>query len=110
MAAERVDVGTAHEMWKLGDIFLDVREPDEYARGHVAGAINVPIDALPGRIGDLPDGQIITLCSGGGRAGRAAQRLDTLGRVALALAGGTKAWAAAGLPIVTGPAPGHRRG
>ena len=47
MVAEPIDVATAREMWKLGDAVIDVRRPDEYASGHVAGAINIPIDTLP---------------------------------------------------------------
>ena len=42
MAAERIDVVTAHEMWRAGDTVIDVRTADEYARGHIAGALNVP--------------------------------------------------------------------
>jgi 3-mercaptopyruvate sulfurtransferase SseA len=41
----------------------------------------------------------------GGRAGRAAELLDLAGHTAFAIAGGTKAWAAAGLPVVTGSEP-----
>jgi rhodanese-related sulfurtransferase len=107
VAAERIDVATAREMWKAGDIFVDVREPDEYARGHVSGAVNIPLGKLPGIVRDLPEGQVITLCSMGGRA---AAQLDAMGRTALSIEGGTKAWAAAGLPVAVGPAPGKRKG
>lgn len=109
MAAEKVDVPTAREMWRAGDLFIDVRDPEEYAAGHVAGAVNVPIATIPGRVADLPAGQIVTLCSMGGRAGKAAAQLDALGRTAMSVEGGTKAWAAAGLPVVTGAEPGDRR-
>jgi rhodanese-related sulfurtransferase len=107
--AERVDVSVAHAVWKAGDTFLDVRTPDEYAHGHIPGALNVPIDELPVRIRSLPPGQLITVCSMGNRSWRAAQLLGLAGREALSLAGGTKAWEAAGFPLVRGAAPGARR-
>lgn len=108
MAAERIDVATARELWKAGDTFVDVRAPDEYARGHIAGALNVPIDTLPGAAAGLPDGQIVTACKMGGRGWRAAELLDLAGRVAFTVDGGTDAWAAAALPVVTGSDPGSR--
>jgi rhodanese-related sulfurtransferase len=104
VAAERVDVRTAREMQRAGDTIVDVRTRDEYAKGHIAGAINVPIGSLT--IDGLPPGQVLTVCSTGTRGGRAADLLDRAGRTAFCIAGGTKAWAAAGLPIVTGPEPG----
>ena len=103
MAAERIDPLLAFEMQRAGDVIVDVRTPDEYAGGHIAGALNVPIGMLPK---GLPDGPIIAACSMGGRGGRAADLLDAAGRTAFSIAGGTKAWQTAGLPIVRGPAPG----
>ena len=105
MAAERVDVSTAQEMWRAGDTVIDVRSPSEYAQGHIAGALNVPLDTLPLGARKLPDRPILTACGMGGRAGRAAELLDLAGRTAFFIAGGTKAWAAAGLPVVVGPEP-----
>lgn len=97
---------TALEMWRAGDTVIDVRSPAEYAHGHIAGALNVPLDTLPLAAERLPAGPVITACGLGGRAGRAADLLDLAGRTAYSIAGGTKAWAAAGLPVVTGPDPG----
>jgi rhodanese-related sulfurtransferase len=109
VAAERVDVATAREMWRAGDTVIDVRTPDEYALGHIAGALNLPIDTLPLAAKGLPPGPVITTCSLGGRAGRAADLLDLTGRTAFSIAGGVKAWQAAGLPVRSGPEPGKRR-
>lgn len=103
-AAERVDVRTAHAMQQAGDTIIDVRRPEEYASGHIVGAINIPIDDL--EVDRLPPGQVLTTCSLGGRGGRAADRLIGLGVTAFSIDGGTKAWAAAGLPVVRGPLPG----
>lgn len=105
MAAERIDVATAREMQRAGDPIIDVRSAEEYALGHIAGALNIPIDLLPKGLDGLPDGPLITTCGSGGRGGRAADLLDTAGRDAFTIDGGTKAWAAAGLPTVTGPYP-----
>lgn len=106
MVAEPVDVTTAQEMTKIGDVVIDVREPSEYAEGHVDGAINIPIGALAGA--ELPDGPLITTCTTGRRAERAAATLDDLGRTAFWIEGGTDAWAAKHLPIVTGAEPTRR--
>lgn len=105
MAAERVDIATAREMWRIGDTVIDVRSPDEYASGHIAGARNVPIDTLSSAVDSLPDGPVLTACSMGGRAARAADLLDAAGRIAFTIDGGTKAWQAAGLPITLGSQP-----
>jgi rhodanese-related sulfurtransferase len=48
---------------------------------------------------------VLTACSMGGRATRAADLLDLAGRTAFVIGGGTKAWRAAGLPVVTGFRP-----
>jgi rhodanese-related sulfurtransferase len=106
VTAERIDVRTAREMWRAGDTVIDVRTPAEYAHGHIAGALNVPLDTLPLAARRLPDGPVLTACGLGGRAGRAADLLDLDGRTAYSIAGGTKAWAAAGLPVVAGPDAG----
>lgn len=100
---------TAAAMWRLGDTVIDVRSPEEYAYCHISGAVNVPIDTLPNGAEGLPAGAIIATCGSGGRAGRAAHLLDLAGRTAFSIAGGTKAWQAAGLPVVSGPEPGKRR-
>ncbi|NEE00913.1 rhodanese-like domain-containing protein [Phytoactinopolyspora halotolerans] len=96
-------------MWQAGDLMVDVRLPEEYAAGHIAGAVNIPIRDLPVRQSELPGGQIITVCSTGNRSRRAATTLAALGRTSCSLRGGTKAWAAAGHPVVAGPEPGERR-
>lgn len=107
-SAERVDVATARGMWAAGDVVVDVRLPIEYANGHLPGAINIGVDEIAVRAAELPSGQILTVCSMGNRSWRAAQSLSRVGREAMSLAGGTKAWSAAGLPLVTGTEPGDR--
>lgn len=109
MAAERVDVAVAREVWRAGDTVIDVRRPEEYAGGHISGAVNVSLDSLVAGEKSLPPGQVLVVCSLGGRSWRGAQLLALKGRDALCLDGGTKAWQAAGLPITRGAGAGHAR-
>jgi MFS family permease len=76
-------------------IVVDVRSPAEFAAGHVDGAVNIPLDALGIRAGELQrDAVIVTVCGkGGGRSERAAAALRTRGfHDVRALCGGTDAW------------------
>lgn len=107
-AFEEIDVEVAHAMWGVGDLVVDVRMPEEYAHGHIAGAINVPLDRIPVRAGELPPGQVVAVCSMGNRSRRGAEAFARRGRTAFSMRGGTKEWARAGLPIVTGAEPGDR--
>jgi rhodanese-related sulfurtransferase len=107
--AEEIDIDVAHAMWDVGDLVVDVRTPDEYAHGHIAGSVNIPLDRIAVRAADLPPGQVVTVCSMGNRSRRGAAAFARAGRDAFSMRGGTKAWARAGLPIVTGPEPGERR-
>jgi rhodanese-related sulfurtransferase len=93
---------TCVEVTELGDVagavIVDVRSPEEFAAGHVAGAINIPLDALAAQASRLPaSAAIVTVCGkGGGRSERAAEQLRSLGWAwARSLCGGTQAWQAA---------------
>ncbi|MDH4053373.1 MAG: rhodanese-like domain-containing protein [Rubrivivax sp.] len=83
-------------------VLIDVSEPAEYAASHPAGARNVPMGALDGAKG-LPSNKavpIVVVCPSGARAGRAAALLRKQGyEKAVALAGGTRAWGDASLPL-----------
>ena len=82
---------------------LDVREPDEFAVGHLPGAVNVPRGMLEFRIGELqPDGDaaILLYCKTSGRAALATQSLYSLGYTQLrSVAGGFDQWQADGLSV-----------
>lgn len=85
-------------------LVIDVREPEEFASGHVPGAVNVPQADLAGWQRTAPrDRDLLVICQSGGRSRHAAQFLAQIGveRVAT-VAGGTQAWADAGNPLVTG--------
>ncbi|HEX5993081.1 MAG TPA: MBL fold metallo-hydrolase [Thermomicrobiales bacterium] len=85
-------------------VVLDVREPVEYAAGHVPGAVNLPQADLADRLDELPrDRPLLLICQGGYRSQRAAQFLIQMGFAQVAsVAGGTAAWAEAGKPLGRG--------
>ena len=63
-------------------LILDVRSPEEYAEGHIPGAINIPYDQLSSRlaeIGSYKSKDVVLYCKSGGRAGKAANTLQAAG-------------------------------
>lgn len=88
---------------------LDVREDTEVAAGRAPGSVQVRLAALADHVDDLPaDRRIVCICRSGARSARAAQYLIQRGYDAVNLAGGMKAWAAAGLEVETpGGGPGR---
>lgn len=83
-------------------VLVDVSEPNEFAASHAAGARNVPVGQVEGSK-DIPSNKqlpILLMCPSGARAGRVAALLRKAGYdKATAVAGGTKAWAEAQLPM-----------
>lgn len=95
----RIDQATLLERIKRKDselLILDVRTPEEFAKGHVPGAVNVPYTHLPARISDLPGAgskDIVLYCETGIRSERAAERLREHGYTRLKhLEGDMQAW------------------
>ncbi len=80
---------------------LDVRTPQEYAEGHVPGAVNVPHDQLASRLAEVPkDKDVVLYCKSGRRAGIAADVLAANGYTRLShLEGDMNAWVAKGRPV-----------
>lgn len=78
------------------------RDLEEYANGHVPGAVNVPYDELASRLGESDgsrQGEIVVYCERGGCADRAARTLESAGFTSIRyLAGDMSAWRAAELP------------
>lgn len=67
-----------------GAVVVDVRSPAEFASGHVEGALNLPVDELSARLGELPaDRTVIVYCRSGARSARAAATLKAAGRKVL---------------------------
>jgi rhodanese-related sulfurtransferase len=93
-SAERLKGGEA--------VVVDVREQDEWDEEHIPGAIHISRGTIELDIEDkVPDSNamIITHCGGGGRSALAAESLQKMGyKNVRSMAGGFKAWKAAGLP------------
>ncbi|GGP70168.1 MULTISPECIES: rhodanese-like domain-containing protein [Streptomyces] len=87
-------------------LVLDVREDDEWAAGHVEGALHVPMSDFVARFGDVTqaveDGRrAYVMCRVGGRSAQVTQYLVQQGIDAVNVDGGMQAWDAAGRPMVT---------
>jgi hydroxyacylglutathione hydrolase len=84
-----------------GPQVIDVRSPEEWSRGHLAGAIHIPLAQIADRIGELDTtAPIVVHCRGGGRSSIAASFLQSQGVVDVAnLAGGFDAWVAQGFEV-----------
>jgi rhodanese-related sulfurtransferase len=81
---------------------VDVREPEEFANGHVPGAVNLPQADLASRLDEVPrDRPVLVICQGGFRSLRAAQFLRQRGFLHVAsVKGGTEAWRAGGGELI----------
>ncbi len=85
-----------------GLVVVDVRPAEEYAVGHIPGALSVPLDELRRRIAELPaDQEVVAYCRGPycAFAPEAVRLLRAAGRSARRLEDGLPEWAAAGLPV-----------
>jgi rhodanese-related sulfurtransferase len=87
-------------------VILDVREDEEWAAGHIDGAVHVPMNEVPNRIayepGPMtPETPIVVVCKMGGRSAYVTAWLNQNGFDAVNLDGGMLAWAAAGREMVT---------
>jgi len=78
---------------------IDVREPMEYASGHIAGSLNIPLSRL--HRAELPPGPLVLVCQSGQRSAKGIQTLLERGhRPAISdLQGGLPTWQHAGLPV-----------
>lgn len=95
-----------HELSKHGKSpkLIDVRTPAEFGEVHVPFATNVPLDRLdPASITVSPGESVYCICQGGGRSKQACEKLSAAGIAGVVnVAGGTRAWDQAGLPVVRG--------
>lgn len=95
----------AAAMQRSGDVvILDVREPFEFASGHVPGAVHLPMHLVPLRLDDIPrDRPVYVICATGNRSWQVAHYLGQHGLAAINVNGGTSAWGAAGFTMETTP-------
>ncbi len=101
--ASLADFVSAHA---TGALTVDVREPDEYAAGHVPGAVSIPLSQLGTRVdslaADSKGAPVYVVCAAGHRSAAGAGVLVKGGLDARSVAGGTAGWMQAGHPVVQG--------
>lgn len=102
---QEVAVDQAEEAIREADVLIDVREADEYAVGHVPGAVLIPRGLLEFRMSNTPAMEsrglnIVLYCKTSGRAALAACALQDMGYLNVrSIAGGFDAWQQAGKPV-----------
>ncbi len=107
MDVPEIDITEAVRRRAEGAPVIDVREPGEYAEGHVPGATLIPLATVPDRLAEVPTGgPVLVICKSGGRSRNAAEFLRTQGIDAINVAGGTMDWIHAGHPVETGDEAG----
>src|SRR6267143_3773073 len=101
-----ISPGDAAAKSKSGNaVIIDVRDKDQWDEGHIPGAIHMSRGTIELDIEEKvpdPNAMIICHCGGGGRSALAAETLQKMGyKNVHSMAGGLKAWKAAGLPTTT---------
>ena len=102
---QEVSLDDAEQAILEADVLIDVREADEYAAGHIAGAIHVPRGLLEFKLGNTPelssrDLNIVLYCKNSGRSALAACSLHDMGYLGVrSITGGIDAWIIAGKPV-----------
>lgn len=90
------------ESGEVGDYqFIDVREDDEYAAGHIPGAVNIPLTEFPARVDEISeDSPVVLVCNTGRRSSQTALFLAGMGYEDIYnLEDGTKGWMDMGLQV-----------
>ena len=92
---------TVTELSELAEpIVIDVRESAEYEAAHVPGVSHIPMGEVVERIGEIPaDVPVHVICAVGGRSAQVTEYLAAKGYDVTNIAGGTKAWLHADLPV-----------
>ncbi len=95
----QIDVRAVQELCNDGEEFLllDCREPEEHARVHLAGSVHIPMNDVPGRMGELDTHRgrrVVVYCHHGVRSLKVTQWLRQQGfEKAQNMSGGIDAWA-----------------
>ena len=84
-------------------LVIDVRQPEEYQAGHIAGAKLIPLGTISQHLKELPkDKEIVCVCASGSRSRSAAKQLIKAGYTVLDMSGGMMNWQRAGFPVKKG--------
>lgn len=108
---QEIALPQAEQAIRDADVLVDVREADEYAAGHLAGAVHISRGMLEFKFSANPalqsrDLKIVLYCKTSGRAALAAAALHDMGYLNVqSIAGGFDAWVAAGKPVAQPDAP-----
>ncbi len=101
MTIPEIEVDEAARLVADGAWLLDVREPAEWDAGHAPEAVWIPLGDLGARLDEVPADRTVTvMCRAGGRSAAATEALRSSGIDAINIAGGMKAWASEGLPVI----------
>lgn len=94
MRGRELDGADARKLVAAGARLVDVRSPDEYARGHLPGAVNIPVQELDRRLAEVgpTDHELVVYCRSGHRSGRAAEILRQHGFTKVHNLGPMTAW------------------
>jgi len=104
---ENASITHTHDHWKMGKdspipfTIIDVRTAEEFAKGHIPGAMLIPLQDLEHRIHEVPrNKQVYLYCHSGGRSSRAATYLAKQGFTRIEnMVGGIVAWKQAGYEV-----------
>ena len=100
---EEIDVDRLDDLLAQGAVLVDVREASELAQVRVPGVIHIPLGDVPARATEIPASDTVyVICRSGARSLRACEALETMGRRAVNVAGGTLAWIDSGRPTESG--------
>jgi len=105
MEVPEIDIDELARLRESGVVLIDVREPEEFEAFRVPGAKLIPLADVPERVEEIPeDERVYVICGSGARSARAVDFLNRQGLDTVNVAGGSKAWLDAGLPVEHGPA------
>jgi rhodanese-related sulfurtransferase len=81
-------------------LLIDVRTPEEFADGHIPGAINISVQSLPDRLDEVPNNEtLVVYCRSGNRSATATEILVDAGYSPVYDLGGIQDWISAGYPV-----------
>jgi rhodanese-related sulfurtransferase len=108
---QEVSIADAEQAIREADVLVDVREADEFAAGHLGGALHISRGMLEFKFSANPalqsrDLKVLLYCKTSGRAALAAAVLHEMGYLSVqSIAGGFDAWVAAGKPVAKPETP-----